>query len=126
MIYYDQLTSHFLLEKFPELNKDIENEMTFLQEELPHCLYPDVLISHLMNFFRFSETKDDSLVKKIFAFFEYLASNGDRETKNLLQVSLLEPLWDYKKSYAGALQYMDNETKKIFIGMSSYLNKPTI
>lgn len=126
MIYYNQLTSHFLLEYFPELNEDIKNEMNFLQEELPHCLYPDVLIPYLMRFFRFSETKYDNLVKKIFGFFEYLASNGDCETKNLLQVSLLEPLWDYKKSYAGALQHMDSETKKIFIGMSSYLNKPMI
>jgi len=121
---YCQLTSGYLVDVFPEFVKETAAQMTFLEEELPHCLYPAVLIPFLKGYFKAPDQKNDGLVERIFDFFEDLAANGDIETKNLLQVSLLEPLWDYKESYSGAVGFMRTGTKAIFDSISVYLNKP--
>ncbi len=121
---YSQLTSQYLLKVFPEFEKEINNQTSFLEEELPHCLYADVLNPFLRTYFKSPNPNDEILVKRIFNFFEDLASSGDFETKNLLAVSLLEPLWDYRESYYGSMKFMGDETKVIFDSLSNYLSIP--
>ena len=124
MIYYAQLTSQYLLKTFPEFKKEINAQTAFLEEELPHCIYADVLNPFLLGYFKKPNSNDTELVERIFGFYEDLAVNGDSETKSLLQVSLLEPLWDHRESYSGAQKFMENETKVIFDSISAYLNIP--
>lgn len=121
---YNELTSQYLSDYFPELKKEIDNKMSLLEEELPHCLYADILNPFLKEYFLTPSSNNKNLAIKIFDFFENLAENGDSEVKNLLQVSLLEPLWDCKKSYEGALTLMGVKTKVIFDNISSYLSIP--
>lgn len=124
MLLYNQLTSQYLSDYFPELKKEIDYKMTFFEEELPHCLYADILNPFLKEYFITPKSENKKLVNKIFCFYENLAENGDSEVKNLLQVSLLEPLWDCKESYDGAQSFMGVKTKLIFNNISSYLNTP--
>lgn len=124
MVLYNQLTSQYLLDLFPELQKEINAQVSFLGEELPHCIYADVLNPFLRRYFKTPDPNDEGLVERIFDFYEVLAKNGDSDTKCLLEVSLLEPLWDNKESYIGALRFMKDETRLIFDGLSAYLNLP--
>lgn len=121
---YEMLTSGYLLRLFPEFEKQINEQMSFLGEELPHCIYPDVLNPFLKNFFTSPGQVQRELAERIFAFYEDMAEKGDNEVRNLLEVSLLEPLWDSRESYCGALKLMGNETEKIFKSLSAYLNVP--
>lgn len=124
MLSYRQLTSQYLLSKFPEFKKEINDQMISLEEELPHCIYANVLNPFLREYFKFPDLNHEGLVERIFNFYEDLAVNGDFEVKCLLEVSLLEPLWDHKESYFGALRFMKNETKAIFDRLSEYLTVP--
>lgn len=111
MLFYNELTSKYMLGLFSEFEKEISKQMVSLEEELPHCIYANVLNPFLRNYFRFPNKAHEPLVRRIFAFFDDLAQNGDEESRNLLQVSLLEPLYDCKESYYGALKLMTNETR---------------
>lgn len=124
MIDYNELTSKYLLKQFPEFEKEISKQMAFLDEELPHCIYANIIDPFLINYFKAPDRANELLVQRIFDFFDDLAQNGDEESKNLLQVSLLEPLYDTKESYYGALKLMTAETKEIFDSISEYVNKP--
>lgn len=124
MIEYSQLTSRYLLKMFPEFKKEINAQIAFLEEELPHCIYANVINPFLRGYFKKPNLSDAKLVERIFKFYEDLAVNGDFETKCLLQVSLLEPLWDYRESYSGAQKFMGSETKVIFDSISAYVNIP--
>lgn len=121
---YNQLTSQYLLNLFPEFKTEINAQVSFLGEELPHCIYANVLNPFLKRYFKTPNSTDEGLVERIFNFYEDLATNGDFDTKCLLEVSLLEPLWDHKESYIGALRFMKGETKLIFDGLSIYLDSP--
>ncbi len=124
MIKYSELTSRYLLDMFPEFEKEINAQMDFIEEELPHCIYANVINTFLIGFFKNSNPNDKKIAERIFDFYEDLAVNGDYEAKCLLEVSLLEPLWDFKESYLGAKKLMGNETKVIFESISDYLNTP--
>jgi hypothetical protein len=68
--------------------------------------------------------KNDKLLLKIFSFYEELAMYGDYETKNLLQVTLLERLWDKKITFDRASELMGEDTAKINQEIGKYFNKP--
>lgn len=121
---YNQLTSDYLCTLFPEFKKSIEEKMQFYETELPHCLYADILNPFLKDYFMNPCMKKEEIVNRIFDLYEDIAKNGDFESKNLLEVSLLEPLYDTKQSYLGAIMFMKNETKKLFNNLSSYLKIP--
>ncbi|WP_458453011.1 DUF7674 family protein [Methanobrevibacter sp.] len=121
---YDQLTSDYLCNLFPEFEKIIKDKQEYYDCELPHCLYSEVLTPFLKEFFKTQHSENEILVKRIFEFYENLAMNGDFESKNLLEVSLLEVLYENKMLYEGALKYMQNETRTIFKGLEAYLRIP--
>lgn len=109
---------------FPEFERAVTEEITFLEEELPHCIYANVINPYLRRYYKFLNKVHELLVQRIFDFFDDLAQNGDEESENLLQVSLLEPLYDTKESYYGALKLLTGETREIFDLISKYVNKP--
>lgn len=68
-------------------------------------------------------TTEPSVVR-VFEFYEELACSGDEEVRNLLQVSLLEPLYGGKASYAGARLFMGDKTRELFKMCAEYMNIP--
>ena len=57
---------------------------------------------------------------QVFDMYEDFAS-GDTETQNLLQVTLLEILWDEAITYERAMELMGEKTKEIWDYIYSYL-----
>ena len=122
-IHYSDLNVSFLCEFFPELENEIRNIDSEL--ELPHCLLGDIFNPLIVRLLR-SPSKDDTLLAgRIFEFYERLAESGDEETKNLLQVTLLEYLWDDCEVYSRAVEMMREGTQLINQNIGSYLRKPT-
>jgi hypothetical protein len=115
-----------LLSEFPELiNKCIEysDSWDFLGEEGSHTVYGDLINKYVVNLLK--ENKDLKAIKKIFDFYERMAICEDEKVRNVLEVTLLEYLWDEKTTYDNALKYMGEETAKIFKGLNRYLRIPT-
>jgi hypothetical protein len=56
---------------------------------------------------------NDSILKRIFSFFEGMACSTDREVVNLLYIGLLEPWVARPELLSRALPYMGRETKKL-------------
>lgn len=130
-----ELNSALLLSRFPELTAQItEADNT----DLPHCLFECVLSPVLLGFFgehglsvamtrreqKAALKKADPLIVKIFDFYEELAQSEDGEVRNLLQVSLLEPLYNSKSAYAGARLFMGAKTRELFEEVAEYLGRP--
>jgi hypothetical protein len=123
-IAYSSLDTNFFLKKFPELREEILDELKF-SEGLPHCLFADVLNPKVINLIEQDDYKDNNLLLRIFLFYEELAMYGDDDSQNLLQLSLLECLWDRKITFNRAIELMGSYTKIIFQEIGKYLNKPT-
>jgi hypothetical protein len=122
-IVYSSLDTNFFLEKFPELREEILDESE-LSEGLPHCLFADVLNPKVINLIEQDDYKNNNLLLKIFLFYEELAVYGDEKSQNLLQVSLLERLWDRKITFDRAIELMGSYTENIFQEIGEYLDKP--
>lgn len=130
------MTAELLLSRFPELNERITAALEF--DGLPHCLFENVLSTVLIEYFSEHDLNSiktarqrksalnnaEPLVLRIFEFYEELAASGDREVQDLLQVSLLEPLYDNKRTYTGALLFMGYKTRALFENCAEYLNVP--
>ncbi|MBR6665644.1 MAG: hypothetical protein IKL22_08030 [Lachnospiraceae bacterium] len=56
--------------------------------------------------------------------YEDFAVYGDEETQNLLQVTLLEYLWDEKVTYERALELMGDGTREIWEYIYKYIRIP--
>lgn len=133
---YSDMTAELLLSRFPELQERVT--AAYDLRELPTCLFESVLAPVLRAYFnehdftgvktarqRKSELKNaEPLILRIFEFYEELAVSNDEEVQNLLQVSLLEPLYDNKRSYAGALLFMGDKTRVLFESCAEYLSIP--
>lgn len=53
-----------------------------------------------------------------------MAKSPDMEVKNLLQVTLLEYLWDNSITYNNAISHMLPDTKKISDQIGEYFGRP--
>jgi hypothetical protein len=60
---------------------------------------------------RFLEEEDEERLKRLFAFFETMVSNGDEYVAELLSVTILERIGDVKKVLDIAYKYMGKETR---------------
>ena len=65
-----------------------------------------------------------NILNRIFNMHEELSSNGDFETQNLVQVTLLEYLWDENTTYNRALELLGEHTKKLWSCIENYLSVP--
>ncbi len=124
MITYEEMTPHLILKYFPELKTKAEEEIAFWKpENIPaHCLFGNVFNSYLTALLH--EYRDLEMICRIFDFYEYLAGEGDEKVKNLLQVTLLEYLWDCAHIYHRAVFHMGENTRKINADIASYLTMP--
>ncbi len=112
-IKYSSLDCDFLCERFPELKDRIISENKWLGENLPHCLFGNVLNPLVAGLLKQNDYKTNSILERIFRMYEELAEYGDTETKNLLQVTLLEYLWDEYITYSRSLKLMGEHTRDI-------------
>lgn len=123
-IKYNSLDCDFLCSEFPELKNLITAENEWLGENLPHCLFGNVLNPIVVRLLKKDDYKTNSLLERIFGMYEKFAEYGDTETKNLLQVTLLEYLWNEHITYSRALQLMGERTKEINKNIADYLYVP--
>jgi hypothetical protein len=120
---YSTINDCFML-KFPELELFFREQFEFWGGvEIPsHCFLGDVLNGYVSALLR--DNSDRQQIEKIFRFYEELASSDDVEVRNLLQVTLLEYLWDEKFVYKNALEYMLPKTRLINNTISLYSREP--
>ena len=89
---------------------------------LNYILFPAVFHQYVNDLLR--DNTDTMMLNRIFEFYEDMAINGDDKVKTLLQVGLLECLWDEKLVYDNSQQYMKSETMKLFDNVGFYLRIP--
>ncbi len=120
---FDEMNEVLML-KFPELKSLYEEQFSFWGDEIPpqHCFYGAVLNNYVSMLLL--KHQDQQMIKRIFEFYEELANSNDMEVKNLLQVTLLEYLWDDPIIYNNAIKHMLTETKNINDQIGEYLRKP--
>lgn len=125
IIKYNSLDCDYLCGRFPEIKDSVIAENDWLGENLPHCLFGNVLNPLVTELLRQDDYKTNPLLKRIFSMYEDFAEYGDTETKNLLQVTLLEYLWDEYITYSRAYEIMGEKTKLINKNID-YLNIPKV
>ena len=109
--------------RFPELAAQISHFVDTQGDEfLPHILYHEVLNPYVKELL-WGANNNDSL-EKVFQFYEELATSEDEEARNLLQVTLLEILWDENRLLRRACAYMLPETKKLNEAIREYISYP--
>ncbi len=118
------LDCNFLCSYIPELKEEIYAENEYLGENLPHCLFGNILNPLVVRMLRKDNFRENPLLIKIFEMYENLAIYGDMETRNLLQVTLLEYLWDEYLIYSRAVAMMGGKTREINEYISEYIRKP--
>lgn len=124
MIEYSSLNEDFIIKKFPELKQQVLEEMDGFNEFLPHVIFGNVFNQLLVNLLKQHDYLNSNLIERIFTLYEELSEYGDEETKNLVQVTLLEYLWDEKVTFDRAYSLIGNHTRKLWDNIYLYLYKP--
>ncbi|MBQ6697321.1 MAG: hypothetical protein IJN16_11505 [Lachnospiraceae bacterium] len=125
MIKYEELNVDFLIGMFPEFEEEICHEVDWLGEFLPHCVFGNVLNYKVVELLKREDYLENVMLHRIFKMYEDFAVTGDEETQNLLQVTLLEYLWDEKITYERSLEIMGSSTKEIWDCIQEYILIPT-
>ena len=114
-----------ILEKrFPHLSSRISHYLNMFDGSSPgsHILYGNVLSPYVKELLK--SDRDPTALSQVFSFYEELAQSSDIEVRNLLQVTLLEGLWDEKILLNRASHYMLPETRRINDYIREYLSIP--
>ena len=113
-----------LILRFSELTSLFEEQAKLWGGDVipPHCFYGDTLNYYVTELLR--ENSDSQQIKKVFQFYEEMANSEDVEVRNLLQVTLLEYLWDEEIVFRNALENMQPKTRIINSAIGAYLNVP--
>ena len=122
---YDNINS-VLIERFPELAKEIKKEYDWWKDEEPppYCLYEDVMNSSgFMQNLLYEETNIE-LIKRVFTMFEDMAMCEDVDVRTLVKVGLLEHLWGDVKLLTVAYKYMHPNTIKLSNELQPYFTTP--
>lgn len=83
---YSNILAQLLL-KFPELKKDMDDN-DYLHD-LPHCFFDIILVRFIISA---CKNGDKNILVRAGEFFEQMALCDDENVKELLNVSLLEPM----------------------------------
>ena len=120
VINYNNINNQFML-RFPEFELFFEEQFKLWgAHDIPaHCFLGDILNEYVSGLLR--ENNNKQQIEKIFNFYEELACSNDLEVRNLLQVTLLEYLWDEVIVHKTALEYMLPETRTINNKVGVYL-----
>lgn len=124
MIKYNELDGKYITDIFPEAEQQINDELDGLNEFLPHIIFGNVLNPIVIQLLKRDDSSNSKQLLQVFDMYEDFASSGDTETQNLLQVTLLEILWDEAITYERAMELMEEKTKEIWDYIYSYLYIP--
>lgn len=83
---YDNILEQ-LLRQFPELKKDLDDNI-YLQD-LPHCFFDIVLVPYII---KICKEENTVILIKMGNFLEQMAICSDENVRELLNISVLEPL----------------------------------
>ena len=122
------LTETNFLKKFwqaidEECNSFLNIETEGFDEFLPHVVFANVFNGLAVSFLKLESYRQSDTLKRIFDMYEELASQGDEETKNLVQVTLLEYLWDESITYERAKELIGESTQELWAQID-YLKAP--
>ena len=121
MIKYNELDGKYITDIFPEAEQQINDELDGLNEFLPHIIFGNVLNPIVIQLLKRDDYSNSKQLLQVFDMYEDFASSGDTETQNLLQVTLLEILWNEAITYERAMELMGEKTKEIWDYIYSYL-----
>ena len=124
MIKYNELNGKYITDIFPEAEQQINDELDGLNEFLPHIIFGNVLNPIVIQLLKRDDYSENKQLLQVFDMYEDFASSGDTETQNLLQVTLLEILWDEAITYERAMELMEEKTKEIWDYIYGYLYIP--
>lgn len=123
MIYYEDLNEKFITYRFPELTEKVNKETEGYEEFLSHVVFGNIFNPLTVSLLKSDDFSTDQLLKRIFEMYEEMSSEGDAEVRNLVEATLLEYLWDEKKTYDRALKMMGEKTKELWDDIN-YLSVP--
>lgn len=124
MTEYASLNENDILRWFPELEQQVTEETERFGEFLPHVVFGAVINPLAVKLLRQDDYKTNTVLKRIFEMYEDLSANGDFETQNLVQVTLLEPLWDDRTTYRRAAELIGEQTRAAWEDIASYIAAP--
>ena len=124
MIAYAELGAETITDRFPELREQTEAE-TVDGEFLPHVVFGNVFNRLTEELLMRDGHLSDETLHRIFDMYEEFAAEGDEEVQNLVQVTLLEPLWDDKTIYDRAEKLLGEHTRELWNCIGSYLREPS-
>ena len=124
MIKYNELDGKYITDIFPEAEQQINDELDGLNDFLPHIIFGNVLNPIVIRLLKRDDYSKIQQLLQVFDMYEDFASSGDTETQNLLQVTLLEILWDEAITYERAMELMEEKTNEIWDYIYSYLYIP--
>ena len=113
MVKYNELDGKYITDIFPEAEQQINDELDGLNDFLPHIIFGNVLNPIVIRLLKRDDYSKIQQLLQVFDMYEDFAS-GDTETQNLLQVTLLEILWDEAITYERAMELMGEKTKEIW------------
>ena len=123
MIEYSDLNAEFIIKRFPELNEQVE-EMSVSGEFLPHVIFGNVFNQLTVSLLKQDYYSKNKTLNRIFYMYEEMSSKGDDETQNLVQVTLLEYLWDERTTYDRALELIGDHTRELWNNIYAYISIP--
>lgn len=123
MIRYTDLNEKFITDRFPELTELVSIETEGFDEFLPHVVFANVFNGLAVSFLKLESYRQSDTLKRIFDMYEELASQGDEDTRDLVQVTLLEYLWDESITYERAKEFMGESTQELWAQID-YLKAP--
>ncbi len=111
-----------LLDNIPELKSMYNKEMEWWNE-FPgnHIVFGDLIIPFLID--SIDSEININIVKRIFRFFERMATSQDKDVKNVLVVTILESLGDSKEILKKAKNYMGTETLRLSNSVEDWLGR---
>ena len=124
MIRYSGLGEIFIIKRFPELADKVKAETDGYDEFLPHVVFGNIFGSLTASLLRQDGFLKNDILGRIFDMYEEMSEHGDIETKNLVQTTPLEPLWDDRTTYANALKLMGEHTKRLWESIGTYIAVP--
>lgn len=120
-----------LLEEFPELREAYAAEIARIddtfsgQETNGQTVYFDKCFCGFIGRQLSADCPDHVLLRKVFDFLERMAASKDPDTRDLLQVTVLEYLRSWYLLQNRAEKLMLPETRRLFAYVKSYLQEPS-
>ena len=98
--------------------------MSVSGEFLPHVIFGNVFNQLTVSLLKRDDYLTNKTLNRIFYMYEEMSSKGDDETQNLVQVTLLEYLWDERTTYDRALELIGDHTRELWNNIYAYISIP--